>query len=198
VLTLRGDPSRTQKIECSPPPWNQGESALINKRISIFVGLAAGVILGLIFLVTGFIRLPVQTDAYTILLVVRKETILLWLSDYVHVIVPWLEIILGFLLISGVAARLAALASAVLVGVFIFNNIWLIREGVDPKSCHCVGDAITRFLGGISTTEALYIDFSMLGLIYLILFFYPENWFDLRPWLLRHRKREEYAADKSR
>ena len=58
--------------------------------------------MGLIFLVTGFIKLPVQTDAYTILLVVRKEPILLWLSDYVHVIVPLLQIIFGFILFSGV------------------------------------------------------------------------------------------------
>jgi uncharacterized membrane protein YphA (DoxX/SURF4 family) len=73
----------------------------------------------LIFLVTGFIKLPVQTDAFTILLVVRRETILLWLSDYVHVIVPGLEIIFGLFLISGVAARLTALASSVLIVVFI-------------------------------------------------------------------------------
>ncbi len=133
------------------------------KRISIRV------ILGLVFLVTGFIKLPVQTDAYTILLVVRKEAILLWLSDYVHVIVPWLEIILGFFLISGVAARFTALASALLVVVFVYNDIWLIHEGVDLRSCHCLGDALTRLLGGFSAWEALYMDFAMLGLIFLIL-----------------------------
>jgi len=168
------------------------------KRISIFVGIAAGVILGLIFLVAGFGKLPVQTDAYTILLVIRKETILLWLSDYVHIIVPLLEIVLGFLLISGVAARLTALASAVLVGLFIFNNIWLIRSGVDQDSCHCFGDAITRWLGGITNWEALYIDFAMLGLILLILTFYPQKWFSLRPWLLRKRQIEETVPRKWR
>ena len=76
------------------------------KRISIFVALSAGVILGLSFLVAGFWKLPVQTDAYTILLVVGKEPIWHWLSDYVHIIVPLLELILGFLLISGAAARM--------------------------------------------------------------------------------------------
>jgi len=145
----------------------------------------------LIFLVTGFIKLPVQTDAYTILLVVRRETILLWLGDYVHIIVPWLEIILGLFLISGVAARLTALASSVLIVVFICNNIWLIREGVDLRSCHCLGDAMTRLLASISATEALYIDFAMLGLIFLILAFYPEKWFSLRPWFLRNRPQGE-------
>ena len=141
----------------------------------------------MIFLVTGFIKLPVQTDAYTILLVVRKETILLWLSDYVHVIVPWLEIILGFFLISGVAARLVALASTVLIGAFSYNNIWLTREGIDLRSCHCLGDPLTRLLASFSAREALYIDLAMLGLIFLILAFYPDKWLSLRPWFLKNR-----------
>lgn len=151
----------------------------------------------MIFLITGFIKLPVQTDAYTILLVVRKETILLWLSDYVHIIVPWLEIILGFFLISGVAARLMALASTVLIVVFIYNNVWLIHERVDLRSCHCLGDALTRLLASFSATEALYIDFAMLGLIFLILAFYPDKWLSLRPWLLRNRPHGESAPGKS-
>jgi hypothetical protein len=77
------------------------------------------------------------------------------------------------------------------------NNIWLIREGIDPKSCHCVGDVLTRFLGSISITEALYIDFAMLGLTVLILAFYPEKWVSLRPWLLRNRLHGESAPEKS-
>jgi len=167
------------------------------KRISICVGISAGVILGLIFVVAGFIKLPVQTDAYTILLAVRKEAILLWLSDYVHVIVPWLEIILGFFLVSGVAARFTALASAVLVVVFMYNNIWLIHEGVDLRSCHCLGDALTRLLASFSSREALYMDFAMLGLIFLILAFYPDKWLSLRPWFLRNRPHGESAPGKS-
>jgi uncharacterized membrane protein YphA (DoxX/SURF4 family) len=166
---------------------NEEGVALTIKRISTSVGISAGVILGVIFLVAGVRKVPVQTDAYTILLVIRKEWILLWLSDYVHIIVPLVEIILGFLLISGVAARLTALASAVMVGLFIFNNIWLIRKGVDQDSCHCFGDAITRFLGGISNWGALYIDFAMLGLVFLILAFHPNKWWSLRPWPLRNR-----------
>lgn len=151
----------------------------------------------MIFLVTGFIKLPVQTDAYTILLVVRKEGILLWLSDYVYVMVPWLEIILGFFLISGVAARLVALASTVLIVVFIYNNIWLIHEGIDLRSCHCLGDALTRLLASFSAREALYIDFALLGLVFLILTFYPDKWISLRPWFLKNRPRGESAPGKS-
>lgn len=159
--------------------------ATMKKRTSVFVGIAAGVILGLSFLVAGFWKLPVQTDAYTILLVIGKEPILLWSSDYVHIIVPLLELILGFLLISGAAARMTALASAVLVGLFIFNNIWLIQKGVDLRPCNCVGDAITRLLRGMSSWEALFMDLAMLGLIFPILTFHPEEWFSLRPWFLK-------------
>lgn len=162
-------------------------SRFLRKRPLSFAGILAGIILGLVFLVAGFGKLPVQTDAYTILLVIRREPFLLWLSDYVHIIVPLLELTLGFLLVSGVAARLTALASTALVGVFIFNNLWLIRNGVAEESCHCFGDALTRLLGSISTSEALYIDIAMLALILLVLTFYPDKWLSLRPWLLRRR-----------
>ena len=116
---------------------------------------------------------------------------MLWLSDYVHIIVPLLELILGFLLVSGVAARLTALASTALMGVFVFNNIWLIGKGVDQGSCRCSEDAITRFLGGLSSWGALYVDFAMLGLSLLILVFCRGKWFSLRPWLLRSRQAGE-------
>jgi uncharacterized membrane protein YphA (DoxX/SURF4 family) len=119
------------------------------------------------------------------------------LSDYVHIIVPWLEIILGLFLISGLAVRLTALASSVLVVVFICNNIWLIREEVDPRSCHCSGVAMTRLLASFSPREALYLDFAMLGLIFLILTFCPGKWFSLWPWFLRSRPHEESATEKS-
>lgn len=167
--------------------------ALIRNRTPRFVGIAAGIILGLIFLVAGFGKLPVQTDAYTILLILRKEPIFLWLSDYVHIIVPVLEITIGLLLVSGVVARLTSLASAGLVGVFIFNNLWLIQTGVDRDSCHCFGDAITRLLGGISNWGAIYIDFAMLGLILLILIFYPGRWLSLRPWFFRSRSERTHT-----
>jgi uncharacterized membrane protein YphA (DoxX/SURF4 family) len=163
----------------------------------MLAGIGAGVTLGSIFVVTGFITLPVQTDAYTILLVVRRETILLWLSNYVHIIVSWLQIILGLFLILGVAARLTTLASSVLIVLFVCNNIWLLREGVDPRSCHCLGDAVTRFLANFSPREALYIDFSMLGLILLILAFSPDKWLSLRPWFLKNRPHGESAPRKS-
>ncbi|PKN24361.1 MAG: hypothetical protein CVU64_22285 [Deltaproteobacteria bacterium HGW-Deltaproteobacteria-21] len=162
-------------------------AALLRNHPLSFAGILAGVILGLIFLVAGFGKLPAQTDAYTILLVIRKEPVLLWLSDYVHIIVPSLELFMGFLLVSGVAARLTALASAALTGVFIFNNLWVIRHGVSQDSCGCFGDALDRLLGGISTMEALYVDFAMLALVFLVSAFYPDKWFSLRPWFLRGR-----------
>ena len=46
---------------------------MVRKQISIIVGIAAGIILGLIFLIAGFLKLPVQTDAYTILLSYGKS-----------------------------------------------------------------------------------------------------------------------------
>jgi uncharacterized membrane protein YphA (DoxX/SURF4 family) len=156
------------------------------RRLS-FAGVLAAIMLGLIFLVAGFGKLPAQTDAYTILLVIRKEPILLWLSDYIHILVPSIELILGFLLVSGVAARFTALASTTMVGVFIFNNTWFLRKGIPQESCRCFGDAIDRLLGGISTRESLYVNFAMVALIFLVLAFYPDKWLSFRPWFLRGR-----------
>jgi len=144
----------------------------------------AGILLGLVFLVAGFGKLPAQTEAYTILFVIRKEPVLLWLSDYIHILVPSVELFLGFLLVSGIAARITALVSIPLVGVFIFNNLWFLHKGIPQESCGCFGDAVDRLLGGITTTQSLYVDLAMVILIFLVVAFYPNRWFGLRPWFL--------------
>ena len=148
-------------------------------------GILAAVILGLIFLIAGVGKLPSQTDAYTILLVLRKIPLMLLLSDYVHIVFPVLEIILGLVLVAGIAAKLAASFSALLIGAFIFNNLWLIRKGLGQEACYCFGGSLNWLLGVVSTKEALYIDIGMLGLVCLVLACFPGRWLTLRPWFSR-------------
>lgn len=148
-------------------------------------GILSSIFLGLIFLIAGLGKLPAQTDAYTILLILPKVPALLFLSDYVHIVFPVLEIALGLLLILGIAARAMAAASALLVVAFIFNNLWLIGKGLATDPCYCFGGSLNWLLGVISVKEALYIDVFMLGLICLIAARYPGRWFGLRPWFLR-------------
>ena len=148
-------------------------------------GILAAVILGLIFLIAGLGKLPAQTDAYTILLVLRKIPLMLLLSDYVHIVFPVLEIILGLVLVAGVAAKLAASFSALLIGAFIFNNLWLIQKGLGQEACYCFGGSLNWLLGVVSTKEALYVDIWMLGLVCLVVACYPGRWLTLRPWFSR-------------
>ena len=142
-------------------------------------------VLGFIFLIAGIGKLPAQTDAYTILLVLRKIPLMLLLSDYVHIVFPILEIILGLLLIAGIAPKVMAVFSSVLVGAFIFNNLWLVQKGLGQEPCYCFGGSFNWLIGVISTKEALYVDIGMLALVCLILTCYRGNWFDVRPWFFK-------------
>ena len=155
------------------------------KRTGHLVGILAAIILGLIFLIAGLGKLPAQTDAYTILLVLRPIPLMLLLSDYVHIVFPVLEIILGLMLVAGLAAKLTASLSTLLIGAFIFNNLWLIQKGLGQEPCYCFGGSLNWLVGVVSTREALYVDIGMLGLVCLVVAFYPGRWLILRPWFSR-------------
>ncbi len=161
-------------------------------------GILAAVTLGLIFLIAALGKFPAQTDAYTILLVLQKTPLLRALSDYVHIVIPLLELVIGLLLVSGVAARIAALGAAVMVFAFIFNNLWLLRKGLAQEPCGCFGGTLNHLLGFITTKDALYVDFGMLSLIGLILTLYPAHWFDLKLWITRVWFSRQPAADRDR
>lgn len=150
-----------------------------------FAGIAASVLLGAIFLVAGIGKLPGQSDAYTILLVLQKDPFLSSLADYVHIIVPLLELFLGSLLLLGLAARAAAAVSAVMVSAFVFNNLWLTHMGLGQEPCHCFGGTLNWLIGVISTKGALYVDIALFGLIFLIVTRYPGGWLSARPWFLK-------------
>ncbi len=155
------------------------------KGFGRFIGIPAAVVLGFIFLIAGIGKLPAQTDAYTILLVLREIPLMLLLSDYVHIVFPVLEIILGLLLIAGIAPKVMAVFSSLLIGAFIFNNLWLVQKGLDQETCYCFGGSLNWLLGVVSTKEALYIDIGMLALVCLIVTSYPGNWFAVRPWFFK-------------
>jgi uncharacterized membrane protein YphA (DoxX/SURF4 family) len=149
------------------------------------IGIPAAVLLGFIFLIAGIGKLPAQTDAYTILLVLRKIPLMLILSDYVHIVFPVLEIILGLLLIAGIAPKVMAVFSSLLIGAFIFNNLWLVQKGLAEDPCYCFGGSFNWLLGVISTREALYIDVGMLALVCLVIAYSPGNWLAGRPWFFK-------------
>ena len=143
-------------------------------------GISAGILLGLILLAAGLGKLPQQTNAYWIMFSLPHAILAPTLADQVDIWLPRLELAIGSLLIIGIAARPVTVLALALIAGFIFNNSWMIIEGLAGEPCRCFGP--NSFLGYISTTQALYIDSGMLALAVIILFWYPGNWLTVRPW----------------
>jgi len=150
-----------------------------------WAGIGAAIILGVIFVIAGLAKIPAQilpneTAAYMILLYLSRVPLLQLLSDHIDVLLPSVEIALGLLLALGIATRITAIFSSVLIGIFIFNNAWMINEGMAQEPCYCFAEA-----GFISTQQALYMDIGMLALVLVAVFCYSGSWLTVRPWFLR-------------
>jgi len=48
---------------------------------------------------------------------------------------PWIEVVLGLLLVTGTVIQAASLASCVLVVCFMFQNGWMIMNGYKNEPC---------------------------------------------------------------
>jgi len=155
-------------------------------RNRYWAGIGASIILGLIFIASGLGKLPYQGEFLAIILSGSFLTPLL-----AHIVGRWLpaiEIVLGLLLIFGIATKFMASLSSVLIAAFIAHNSWVINHGLGHKPCGCLGALERLLLGEFSTTEALYMDIGMLALVLIILLSYPGNFFTIRPWFLRGGK----------
>ena len=156
-------------------------------RTRLFVGIAAGAVLGLIFLTAGLGKLPHQGEYWGLLLFDMSDSLQLQLLlKSFSRILPWFELILGLLLLIGIAARLMACLSSVLIFGFVANNIWMIVQGAGREPCGCFG-VLEGFLGTLSAQDALFLDLGMLGLVVITTLYYPSSFFDLRPGVLNLR-----------
>ena len=95
---------------------------------------------------------------------------------------PWVEYVIGVLLIIGISAKLVVSLSTVLIAAFIANNSWMIAHGLAYEPCGCFGIFEKVFLGELSTMESLYLDIVMLALVLLIVSYYPGRFLTVRPW----------------
>jgi len=105
------------------------------------------------------------------------------LANHIDTWLPRIEMVLGLLLMVGVAARLMAGFASLLSIAFIFNNSWEIARGAGGDPCGCFGD--NSFLGYLSNTDALYIDIGMLALAIVIILWYSGKWLSVRPWFIK-------------
>jgi len=143
----------------------------------------AGIILGLIFLAAGLGKLLNPMDSSIIF--VFPEFLPNAVDKFIYQWLTRIEILIGVLLITGIAARLVASLALALTVSMIANNSILLVQGLGDKPCGCFGEAERLAQLNLSVTGALYIDVAMLVLGFMALLFYQGRFFNINPWFLR-------------
>ena len=151
-----------------------------SKRLVI---LGASVLLGLTLLVSGSGKLPGQTEFIDILLQS------LWTPSVAYFIgycLPWVEIILGVLLLVGSFPRIAAGLCLPLTAGFMANNSWALSQGIEqfPECASCFG-VWEEFLGAISPVQALGLDIVLFCFAFIIFLYHPGGFLNFRPWFIK-------------
>ena len=85
-------------------------------------------------------------------------------TAYGHVL-PYLEIVIGVLLVLGLFLRVSAAASGLVVLSFSIAKIQAIARGLDIDSCGCLGPTLHVLVG-----QSLAIDFLLLAMAVQIFF----------------------------
>jgi uncharacterized membrane protein YphA (DoxX/SURF4 family) len=155
-------------------------------RYRYWITVVAGILLGLILVTAGVGKLLGQS-AFVLSVQFLPNVNPGFVSFVAHYL-PWAEIVVGVCLIIGIATRLVAILSTMLIAVFIFYNSWMISHGQGFKPCSCLGAFEKLFQGELSSTTALYVDVGLLALAVLIFFSSTGKFFNLRPWFLRRAK----------
>ena len=162
---------------------------MLNKH---WLAIGASTLLGLVFVAAGLGKLLQPTEAFKIFFTSYPAYLVDFLTPaFFKAIFTWLpriELIVGLLLITGIAAKLMAAFSSVLIAAFIANNSWLLSQGLGYEPCSgCFGmlERITQ--SRLSTVGALYVDIGMLVFVLIILFCYPGNFLTTRPWFFGKR-----------
>ena len=144
---------------------------------------SAGIILGLIFLAAGLGKLlnPMESS----IIFVFPEFLPNAVDKFIYQWLPYVEIIIGVLLITGIIARLtASLALVLTLGLIASNSIMLV-QGLGDKPCGCFGEAERLAQLSLSVTGALYIDVVMLILGFMVVLYYQGKFVNVYPWFLR-------------
>ncbi len=147
-----------------------------------WIGVGASILLGLFFASAGLGKLLQQAETFSIFLVPLPDFLA---PAFVRVFLAWLpyvELIVGLLLIIGVAAKLVAVSSVVLIAGFIANNGWLLSHGLGNEPCGCLGMAERIIQARLSAMNSLYLDVVMLVLVSIILLYYQSTFFNIYPW----------------
>ncbi len=100
------------------------------------------------------------------------------LAEGIFTTLPYIELIIGGLLIVGVAIKLISSISILFIIGFAVSNILLVTQGGNECS-GCFGA-----WGGLAPTASLILDGIMAVLVMVILFCYRGGFFRITPWFI--------------
>jgi len=154
-------------------------------RYRYWISLAAAVVLAVVFLTAGVGKLMGQS---AFLLNVSSFVLNERLAGAIASWLPWVELVLGAVLLIGFTPQLAGGVATVLVGAFIFHNTWMVSHGWGYQPCGCLGVLDKLFQGKLSTVGSLYLDIGLFALALTVYFAYPGRLLNTRPWFLGRGK----------
>jgi len=152
------------------------------------IGIGASIILGIIFVAAGLGKLLSQAEGFKMIFNPFPALLASAFADAIFIWLPYVEIVIGLLLIIGIVPRLMAVISALLIAGFITNNVWLLSRGLGYEPCTCFG-ILDRIIGvELSTVGSLRLDIVMLALVLIILFCHKSSFLNIHSHFLARDK----------
>jgi len=142
-----------------------------------WLGIWATLFLGITFVVAGAGKIFAQSDSLEPLLL--PEFLSSFLTQSISIVVPYVEIIIGVLLILGIAVKLTTSLSALMIAELVASNVILITLGLATEPCGCFGGLAG---GGLSVGVSLVLDGIMAIMVLIIFLFYPGSFSSIKPW----------------
>ena len=159
------------------------------------LSIAAGLIIGLIFLIAGtgklfgFGQMPGQTeflDRFIPDFLMTPEFARFIGMVFIPYLLPVIEIAIALFLLVGIWPRIMALIVIPLTLGFMANNLWTIGQGVDKfPDCPCFGIWETWTGVRFTPTQSLYIDIGLFVLAVLIVIILPGRFFAHQFWFTK-------------
>lgn len=137
--------------------------------------------LGMIFIVAGVGKIFFYSSAFSPFPFIQlfDAGLPLAINQFLFAVLPYVEIVIGAMLVHGFMVKFANTIAASMVGVFLINNIYMVSIGRGREPCHCFGMA-----GGLTYIDALVIDIMMAVMVAVIFFCHKGSYFNLTPWFL--------------
>jgi len=131
--------------------------------------------LGMLFIVAGVGKLFYQSNSFATAPFLETLPGAMWL----YTVLPYIEIAIGVLLVTGLMVKFAAASAGALVTIFAISSLYLVSIGQGFDLCGCFGMA-----GRLNYIGALGIDVVMAAMVAVIFICQRGSYFNMVPWFL--------------